>query len=134
MIPRIDVKTAIAKKNFVGETDISFDADGALIDIPYVEFASPVRAALRYEIFADDKVEVTGEISFLLKGLCSRCLAEAEREIVYSAEGLFAPQPKDEEYGYSNGFIDLREFLRDSVLFALPARLLCASCAEDGSE
>ncbi len=134
MVPRIDVKTAIAKKKYVGELDVTFDADGKLIDIPYVEFASPVRAALRYEIFADDKAEVTGTISFRLKGLCSRCLAETEREIGYSAEGVFAPMPKDDEYGYSNGFIDLGEFLRDSVMFALPARLLCGSCADDGSE
>ncbi len=134
MIPRIDVRNAVARKNFTGELEFAFEAEQDLIDIPYVEFSSPVTAALRYEIFADDKAEVTGKLSFSLKGLCSRCLAEAEKEIVCGAEGTFAPVPKDEEYGYSNGFIDLREFLRDSVMFALPPRLLCGTCAEEESE
>ncbi len=134
MVPRIDVRNAVARKNFTGGLDFSFDAEEGLIDIPYVEFASPVKASLHYEIFSDGKAEVTGTLSFLLKGLCSRCLAEAEKETVYEAEGVFSPSPKDEEYGYSNGTVDLREFLRDSVLFALPSRLLCRHCAEDESE
>ena len=134
MVPRIDVRTELAKKNYTGELNFSFDADNGLIDIPYVEISSPIRAALHYEIFADDTVEVTGKISFTLKGLCSRCLAETEEEIGFAAEGVFAPDPKDEEYGYANGFIDLGEFLRDSVLFALPSRLLCKNCTEEESE
>lgn len=134
MVPRIDVRNAVARKKFTGELEFSFDAEETLIDIPYVKFSSPVKAELEYEIFADDKVEVTGKISFSLKGLCSRCLSEAEEEIEYGAEGVFAPAPKDDEYGYANGFVGLGEFLRDSVLFALPPRLLCRSCAEDESE
>lgn len=134
MVPRIDVRNAVARKNFTGELGFTFDAEQNLIDIPYVEFSSPVKAELKYEIFSDDEVEVTGRISFSIKGLCSRCLSEAEKEISYGAEGVFSPAPKNEEYGYSNGFVDLGEFLRDSVLFALPSRLLCRACAEDESE
>ncbi len=134
MVPRIDVRNLVARKIFTGELEFGFDADSGLIDLPYAEFSSPVKAELHYEIFADDKVEVTGKLSFSLKGLCSRCLAEAEEEIVYGAEGVFSLSPKEEEYEYSNGFVDLREFLRDSVLFALPSRLLCRACAEEESE
>ncbi len=134
MIPRIDVRGCSARKNFTGKLEFSFDADETWLDIPYVEFASPVKAALSYEIFSDDKAEVTGTVTFALKGLCSRCLASAEEEIVFPAEGVFAPSPEDEEYGYANGFVDLREFLRDTVLFALPQRLLCKACAEDESK
>ncbi len=134
MVPRIDVRNLVARKNYTGELEFSFDGDEALIDIPFVEFSSPVKAALKYEIFADDKTEIEGTIVFSLKGLCSRCLAETEEKIEYGAEGVFSPLPKDEEYGYRNGIIDLREFLRDSVLFALPSRLLCRACAEDDSE
>lgn len=131
MVPRIDVRNEIARKNFTGTLRFAFDAEQDLIDIPYVEFSSPVTAELTYELFTDGKAEVSGTLSFCLKGLCSRCLAETEEEVVYDAEGVFAPVPKDEEYEYSNGFIDLREFLRDSVLFALPSRLLCRACAEE---
>ncbi len=131
MVPRIDVKNSIARKSFTGTLEFSFRAEQGLLDIPYTELASPVTAVLYYEILADDKVEVTGTLTFSLKGLCSRCLEEAEEKIAYEAEGIFSLSPKDEEYGYCNGLIDLREFLRDSVLFALPSRLLCSSCAEE---
>lgn len=131
MVPRIDVRNEIARKNFTGTLRFTFDAEEGLIDIPYVEFSSPVTAELSYELFLDGKAEVSGKVSFHLKGLCSRCLAETEEEVSYDAVGVFAPVPKDEEYGYSGGSIDLREFLRDSVMFALPSRLLCGACAEE---
>lgn len=133
MVPRIDVRRESAMKHLSGELGFSFEAEGGLIDVPYVEFSSPVKAQLGYEIFANGKVEVEGTISFSLKGLCSRCLSEAEEEVTFHAEGVFSPDPKDDEYGYLN-VIDLGEFLRDSVLFALPPRLLCRACAEDESE
>ncbi len=134
MVPGINVRTELARKNYTGKLEVCYGADKSLTGIPYAEISSPVRAALHYEIFADDKVEVAGRISFSLKGLCSRCLADAEEEIGYAAEGVFAPEPRGEEYGYSNGFIDLGEFLRDSVLFALPSKLLCKNCMEEESE
>ena len=133
MVPKIDVRRESAMKRLSGELGFSFEAEDGLIDIPYVEFSSPVKAQLCYEIFADGKVEVKGTLSFSLKGLCSRCLSEAEEEVSFGAEGVFSPDPKDDEYGYMN-VIDLGEFLRDSVLFALPPRLLCKACAEDESE
>lgn len=130
MIPRIDVKSSVARKNFTGTLDFSFEAEKDLLDIPYVDFSAPVHVTLTYEIYGEDKVEAHARLTFSLKGLCSRCLAETEREIVSEAEGVFSPVPKDEEYGYQN-VVDLREFLRDSVLFALPPRLLCEACAAE---
>ena len=117
---------------YTGELKFGFEAEQDLLDIPYVKFASPVQAELKYEIFDDDSVEVKGRISYTLKGLCSRCLSEAQQEVVYEAEGVFVPaEPQDEEYSYSNGCVRLEEFLRDSVLFSLPQTLLCAACAKE---
>lgn len=132
MVSGIDVRRSIAAGVRTGELSFEFGAEDGLIDVPYVTFSSPVRAALLYEIFSDEKVEVRGTVSFSLKGLCSRCLRETERTVEYEAEGLFVPNdPQDVEYGYRNGRIDLTEFLRDSVMFALPARLLCAECEKE---
>ena len=132
MVPKIDVRGSVAKKIYTGELSFGFEAEEGLLEIPYVSFASPVQAELKFEIFEDNCVEVNGRISYTLKGLCSRCLSEAQQQIVYEVAGEFVPsQPEDEEYLYSNGRIELEEFLRDSVLFSLPQTLLCVSCAEE---
>lgn len=132
MVPKIDVRNSVARKNYTGELDFAFEAEEDLLEIPYVSFSSPIHAALRYEIFEDDSVELKGSISFTLKGLCSRCLSEAEREVVFEVEAVFVKgEPEDEEYEYINGSVDLSEFLRDSVLFAIPSKVLCDRCAEE---
>ena len=132
MIPRIDVRNCIARKIYEGRLSFSFEAESSLVDIPFTAFSSPVQAELKYEIFGDDTVEVKGSVTFSLKGACSRCLSDAERLITGEAYALFVPKtPEDEEYGYRNGCVDLSEFLRDAVLFALPSRLLCDSCNQE---
>ena len=132
MVPEIDVRNSVAKKIYAGGLSFGFEADESLLEIPYTVFATPVQAELRFEIFEDDSVEVKGRISYVLKGLCSRCLGEAQQEVSYEVEGVFVPaDPQDEEYSYSNGCVNLEEFLRDSVLFSLPQTILCAACAEE---
>ena len=131
-IPEIDVRRCVARKCYEGELIFSFDAEDGLLDIPLVTFASPVTARLTYEIFEDDAVEVKGTVSFTLRGACSRCLAPAEQTFTRDTEALFLPaEPLGEEYGYTGGIVDLAEFLRDTVAFALPPRLLCKACEEE---
>lgn len=128
MIPSIDVRRWNAEKNYSGTLVFDFEGDPALIDIPYVAFASPVHAELVCNILEDDSVEVKGTVSFVLKGACSRCLKETSASVKEEAEGYFVPRgakAEDEDYRYENGVIDLREFLRDAVLFSMPARLVC---------
>ncbi len=134
MIPKIDVRGAIARKKFSDELSFEYEADEALLDIPFVSFSSPVKAVVRYEILKNDDVEISGEIRFSLKGDCSRCLNDTEREFPQEINGLFVSGEGDgESYGYRNGVLDLEEFLRDSLLVALPTRLLCTACmAADG--
>ena len=129
MVPRLDIRKLCAEKKYSGDLDFTFEAEDELLEIPFVSFSSQVAAKLRYEILEDDSVEVKGTVSFSLKGLCSRCLKETERTFTGEAEGYFIPtggKGEAEDYSYSNGFIDLREFLRDAVLFNMPAGLLCS--------
>ncbi len=131
MVPKIDVRRLAAKKQYEGELEFSFDAEEELLDLPYVHFASPVEVRLGYEICADESVRVRGQLAFTLEGLCSRCLSTARSGLVREIEAVFQAEPKEEEYPYSRGVVDLSEFLRDSVMFALPSRLLCPSCEEE---
>ena len=122
----------VAKKQYEGELEFSFEAEEELLDLPFARFASEVAARLRFEIFEDDSVKVKGKLSFVLEGLCSRCLSSARQEIEREICAVFtAEEPKDEEYSYERGTVDLSEFLRDSVIFALPTRLLCPGCEEE---
>ena len=124
----IDVRKCNAERKYTGELNFEFEGDDSLIDIPFVCFSSPVRCRLRFEIYEDNSVGVAGELSFSLKGACSRCLKETENCISYETEVLFVPQGKkadEADYIYKNGIVELDEFLRDTVLFALPSALHC---------
>ncbi len=125
----IDVRKCNAEGKYAGTLDFEFEGDASLIDIPFVSFSTPVHAVLDYELFEDNSVEVKGELSFTLEGACSRCLKPTKEHIVSEAEALFVPQggkAEEEDYTYRNGIVDLGEFLRDTVLFALPSALFCA--------
>ena len=125
MIPRIDVRRNKAKKEYRGELNFEFEGDNSLVDLPDTRFSSPVRAALRFEIFEDDSVEIEGTLTFSLAGPCSRCLEPVEREITAELQALFEEGEGDgESYGYQNA-VDLSELMRDTVLVNLPSRLTC---------
>ena len=115
-----------ARGNYEGELDFSYDADDDLIDVPYVTFSAPVRVHLHYEVFEDDSVDVAGKMSFSLKGLCSRCLSETHADFETEVKATFARKAEDdEEYEYQGGVVNLEELLRDTLLVALPSRLVC---------
>lgn len=125
----IDVRKCNAEGKYTGTLDFEFEGDASLIDIPFVSFSTPVHAVLDYEIFEDNSVEVKGELSFTLEGACSRCLKPTKEHVLTEAEALFVPKggkAEEEDYTYRNGIVDLGEFLRDTVLFALPSALFCA--------
>lgn len=132
MIPEIDVRGNIARKNFEGTIDVLFEADESLLEIPFVKFAGPVRAQLDWSILTDNAtVEVDGNISFTLTGSCSRCLSPASSDILFAVDAVFVPGEGDgEAYGYTGGKVSFKEFLHDSILFALPSRLLCKACEQ----
>ena len=124
----IDVRKCNAEGKYTGTLDFEFEGDARLIDIPFVSFSTPVHAVLDYEIFEDNSVEVKGELSFTLEGACSRCLKPTKEHVLTEAEALFVPKggkAEEEDYTYRNGIVDLGEFLRDTVLFALPSALFC---------
>ena len=131
MVPGIDVKRCVARKNYEDDLEFDFEGNGDDLDDPYLSFSSLIHAKLHYVIFDDDSVDVTGTLSFLLKGACARCLAETEEKVCFPVEATFVPrEPKDVEYGYRD-VISLSEFLHDSVLFAIPSKILCSSCADE---
>ncbi len=127
----IDVSRARALGKPSGDLTFEYSADDALIDVPFVAFSSPVSVSLHYDVGEDGKAEVTGRVCFRLKGLCSRCMKEAEREFSGEIDALFVPNGDGgEDYAYTNGRIMLDEVVRDAVAFALPSSFLCGDDCE----
>ncbi len=134
MIPVIEVRSLVAKRIYEGTLDFEFDPEEGLLDIPFVEFSSPVHAKLGYQIFEDDSLEIKGSISFHLKGACSRCLAPAERCVIQEVDAVFEVGKGDGvTYGYQN-VVKLDELLHDTLLFAFPSRFLCGNCGDPDGE
>lgn len=129
----IEVKKLNALKQYRGRLNFSFQAASDLIDIPYVKFSTPVHVEGEFFLLEDDSVEVEATLSYGLKGLCSRCLREAEAKITYVMHEYFVSEDNGEDYIYENGVVDLRQALQDAVLLSLPSRLLCgqADCEEN---
>ncbi len=125
MLEKIDIRRCKAERKYEGDLSLSFEGKNEWIDIPFVEFSSPVTAQLHYAVLEEDRVEISGTLSFSLKGACSRCLRETEQLVEGETEALFLPKAGDGDYVYRGGVVELEDFLRDAVLALLPMRLLC---------
>ena len=96
----------------------------------------PADEAVRSSIEVDVELEmlaegllVRGSIGFEFEVECARCLAPLARDSSITVTELFAEPERvdDVEPGYElvDGAIDLEPLLRDTVVTALPVRLLC---------
>jgi len=77
-----------------------------------------------------------GKFATDIKGSCSRCLGEAEKQISFIMEEEFFPvidiisgahlNPPPEEFTIAdNHILDLNEAIRQYIIMATPTRLLC---------
>ena len=126
----IDVRQLNAQKRYTGTLEFSVEGESELIDIPFVEFASPVKIQADYELFQDDALELKGKISFWLKGQCSRCLKDTQTFVEGEIDALFEPFEGGEDYSYQNGKIDLTEAIREAVMASMPKVLSCGDACE----
>ena len=111
-----------------GKTESSFYFEYApetqLSDIPQTEILSPVKVNGTVTLTDMHSAYIDGEISFTLKGECTRCLGDAERE--YIAE--FAEQVEennDDGYSVINDKVDLTKIVDDRIILNLPINFLC---------
>lgn len=124
----IDIRKLNAQKKYFGSMEMEYSAPKTLIEIPFVEFASPIQVRFDYELFEDDSLEVIGTVSYKLKGQCSRCLKETENEVQGELNAYFQPVKDCEDYAYTNGIVDLTKAVEDAVMASMPFTL---SCGED---
>lgn len=121
----IDVKKLNAGKQYSGKLNFEYSAPENLIDIPYVNFSSPVRIEAEYFLLEDDSLELKGKLSYGLSGQCSRCLQDATEQVEGEIDAYFQPFEGGEDYSYSGGVIDLTNALNDAVMASMPRVLSC---------
>ena len=126
----IDVKKLNAQKKYRGEISFDYSAPEELVSIPFVQFSSPVKVEIAYEIFSDDAVEIKGKLSYALKGQCSRCLKDAETQVTWEIDALFEVSETPEDYSYDGVKIFLTEAIDDAIMASMPFSLSCGKDCE----
>ena len=125
---RIDVRKLNVQKKYSGSMEFDYSPPESLIEIPFVKFAGPAKVSFEYELFEDDSLEIRGSISYRLEGQCSRCLKDAAQSVEGELNAYFEPRPDFEDYGYTNGVIDLAKAVNEAIMASMPFVL---SCGED---
>ena len=121
----IDIRKLNAQKKYSGRLEFEYLAPEYLIEIPYVKFASPVKIVFDYELYEDDSLEARGTVFYLLSGQCSRCLKETNMSVEGEFDAYFEARSDYEDYGYTNGIIDLKKAVEDAVMASMPFSLVC---------
>ncbi|MBQ8284287.1 MAG: DUF177 domain-containing protein [Clostridia bacterium] len=124
----IDIRKLNAQKRYSGQMEFEYSAPEHLIEIPYVKFASPVKISFEYDLYEDDSLEIRGTVEYRLEGQCSRCLKDAAVNVVGELDAYFQPIKDYEDYGYTNGVVNLTKAVEDAIMASMPFTL---SCGED---
>ena len=121
----IDIRKLNAQKLYSGNMEFSYTAPEDLIPIPFVRFSGAVKVRFDYELYDDDAMEINGTVTYTLVGQCSKCLKESQEEIVGELTALFEPKPDAEDYSYTNGVIQLKQAVDESIMASMPFTLSC---------
>ena len=128
---RIDIRKLNAQKKYSGSMDFEYSAPETLIEIPFVKFVEPVKVTFDYDLYEDDSLEIRGTVAYKLEGQCSRCLKPAKAEVEGELDAYFEARKDYEDYGYTNGVVDLTKAVEDAIMASMPFSI---SCGEDCEE
>ncbi len=126
----IDIRKLNAQKKYSGELEFEYSAPEHLIEIPYVKFSSPVKVSFEYELYEDDSIEIRGKVVYSLQGQCSRCLKETTAQVEGELDAYFEPRKDYEDYGYTNGIVDLTKAVDDAIMASMPFLIVCSDGCE----
>ena len=126
----IDIRKLNAQKKYSGSMEFEYSAPEALIEIPFVKFASPVKVVFDYELYEDDSLDIRGSVAYRLEGKCSRCLKETSQEVVGELVAYFENRKDFEDYGYTNGVVHLENAVEDAIMASMPFTLSCGENCE----
>lgn len=124
----IDIRKLNAQKKYEGRMEFIYSAPETFIEIPFVKFAAPVKIVFDYELYEDNSLEIRGTVSYVLEGQCSRCLKETKMQVEGELDAYFENRKDYEDYGYTNGVVNITQAVEDAIMASMPYVL---SCGED---
>ena len=108
--------------------EFEYSAPETFIEIPFVKFAAPVKIVFDYELYEDNSLDIHGKIFYLLEGQCSRCLKDTKMQVEGELNAYFENRKDYEDYGYTNGIVNITQAVEDAIMASMPFVL---SCGED---
>ena len=119
----IDLKKLRNSGNYEENFYFEYIPSENLIDLPSAEFDSPIKVLGKVEAFKDSAY-VEMDITFTVKGECSRCLSEASQTVMVEfSEEFFDDDEGD--FTYKNDKLDLTKAVNDEIMMNMPMILLC---------
>ena len=118
------------------ETSFFFEYPAEIkVELPETELLSPVTLDGEVFITGTAQAEVEGEITFTLKGECTRCLKAVEKTFVVEFAESFGTE---DGYPVVNGKIGLTKMVEDIIIMNTPVTFLCSDdckglCPECGA-
>ncbi|MDY6367595.1 MAG: YceD family protein [Clostridia bacterium] len=93
-------------------------------DIPDGELVLPVKVSGTATITGNHSVYIECEITFTVKGCCTRCLSPTEKTFI---ETIREEVDKNDEESYPmvNDTVDLSQMVDDKILTTIPVSFLC---------
>ena len=126
----IAVKKLISARQYEGTFEFDYQPSDALCLVPLSKIDGAIKVYGNYIIYDDDSVSVYFTVGYRLKGQCSYCLGDAEKDISFSSDVLFVPEKDDENYFYDGIKIDLQTAVNDAILISQPGVLPCKEDCE----
>ena len=128
---KIDIRKLNAQKKYSGSMELEYSAPETLIEIPFVKFVAPVKIVFDYDLYEDDSLEVRGSVTYSLEGQCSRCLKPAKADVEGELDAYFECRKDYEDYGYTNGVVDLTKAVEDAIMASMPFSISCGADCEE---
>ena len=96
-----------------------------LCNIPNVEVLPIVKVQGEVALTGNHQAYIQGEVIFTLKGECTKCLKDTQREYVsYINEDVI--ENNLDGYSVVNDKVDLTKIVIDAMLIEMPMTLLCS--------
>lgn len=109
------------------EEEFSFEylPENQIISIPNVVFSQPVKVSGKIMLSSKDSALVQAQVTFALKGECTRCLNETEKTFTVDFNELFEKNGEDGVYEIVNDKVDLTKPVNDLLILEMPLNFLC---------
>ena len=102
-----------------------YSPETELLDLPNADIVLPISVNGTVTITGEHSAYLEGEVVFSVKGECTRCLKDTEKEFALNfQEGVESNNP--DGYPVKNDTVDLRPIVDDLIAINSPVTFLCS--------